>query len=186
MNSDAAALSAENRNLNLKIEEQAREIERLKTLSDTDPVTGIANRRRFDEELQRCVAEYHRLDRGFCLIMVDIDHFKQINDQLGHVVGDRVLRTLAHGIRQQIRATDFIARLGGDEFGVLLPGVDEADAMAIVVRSRQFTAPLLSEVVSNQPVRWSAGVAMMQGDLTREQLMAVADSAMFEDKRQSP
>ncbi len=185
MHPDSDALSAENRNLNLKIEEQVREIERLRTLSDTDPVTGIANRRRFEEELQRCIAEYHRLERGFCLVMIDIDHFKEINDRHGHVIGDRVLRTMAHGIRQQIRATDFVARLGGDEFALILPGIDAADAQAIVIRSRLFTGPLLAEIIPDQAVRWSAGVALMAGELNKEQLMATADSAMFEDKRRA-
>ncbi len=185
MKSSSDALNAEIRCLNLKVEEQAREIERLRTLSDTDPVTGIANRRRFDEELQRSVAEFHRLERGFCLVIVDIDRFKQINDRLGHVMGDRVLRTLAHAIRQQIRATDFIARLGGDEFAILLPGINEAEAAHIISRSKQFADPLLAEVIPDQPVRWSAGIAVMAGELTRDQLMATADSAMFEDKRKA-
>lgn len=179
--------------LRQRIAEQAREIRHLKELSDTDAVTGIANRRRFDEELRRCIAEFHRLDRGFAIVLIDIDQFKLINDGLGHPAGDRVLLTLAQGLRQFSRATDFVARIGGDEFALILPGVDVAEANAIVERIRQVTLSLLEAVIGESrggnshtalPVGWSAGVAVMSREMLAEQLIAAADQAMYVEKQQ--
>lgn len=105
-------------------------------LARTDPLTGLPNRRAWDEKLERLwPADGPPVD--CCLAIVDLDHFKQINDEHGHAVGDALLRSAGHGLRAALRDQDFVARLGGDEFGVLLFRLDERDAQVVLERVRQ-------------------------------------------------
>lgn len=96
---------------------------RLMYQAHTDVLTGINNRSSFNAELKRVFASMDRTGEGFSLLLVDLDHFKGINDGLGHPVGDAVLRHVARTLRETCRATDIVARLGGDEFAVILPGL---------------------------------------------------------------
>ena len=93
-----------------------------------DPLTGLKNRRRFEEDLRTELARSHRYASRGALLMLDLDHFKQVNDTLGHPAGDRVIAEIAEVLRGRARETDVVARLGGDEFAVVLPrcGIDEA------------------------------------------------------------
>ncbi len=168
-----------------KLSMQDREIARLRELSDTDPLTGIANRRRFNEELNRCIAEFDRLDRKFCLVLLDVDCFKEINDAMGHGAGDRVLETLAHALREHIRTTDFVARIGGDEFAILLTGVELAEARAVSKRLRNSIARLITETAGVPSVSLSSGVAAMSRDLDAGQLMHLADQSLYRNKNGS-
>jgi diguanylate cyclase (GGDEF)-like protein len=101
---------------------------RERALSRTDSLTGLANVRVFEEHAYRLIAESRRSKRAFTLAYADLDKFKQVNDELGHSEGDRVLRMVAAAIKQNVRVTDFVARLGGDEFAILMPdtGVEQA------------------------------------------------------------
>lgn len=153
-------------------------------LSTIDPVTGIANRRRFDEELARLAAEFDRLQRGFCLVVVDLDEFKEINDQLGHPAGDRVLATFAQSLRQQLRTTDILARVGGDEFAMIFPATDAGSARLIVQRAREQMASELAEAAGDASVGWSAGFAEMKTGWTIAQLLVAADQSMYSAKRE--
>lgn len=172
--------------LQKQLEQQSGEIDRLRVLATTDSLTGIANRRRFDEELARCIAEFDRLQREFCIVVIDLDDFKQVNDQMGHAQGDRVLVTFAQGLRRHIRATDILARTGGDEFALIFPATDIASARAIVERARQQMADPLLEAAGQIPVTWSAGFVEMQKGMNSGQLMAAADKFMYVVKREQP
>ena len=95
----------------------------LKRLSERDPLTGLYNRRRLQEEIVRHLAILRRYARPFAVLMVDLDRFKQVNDTAGHAVGDALLVEVAHTMRRQLRTADYVARVGGDEFVILLPEV---------------------------------------------------------------
>ena len=101
-------------------------LERLRSEARTDPLTGLLNRRGFDEYASRELAHAGRDDRPIALATFDIDHFKQINDEHGHVVGDRALVHIARLLARQSRGIDVAARLGGEEFAVLMPGSDRS------------------------------------------------------------
>ena len=107
-----------------RLQEQSRQIEAQLTEARTDPLTGLPNRRAFDDELSRRVAEWRRKNSMLSLIMVDIDHFKSFNDRFGHDTGDRVLRMVAQSLASNVRSFDVVARWGGEEFVVILEKVD--------------------------------------------------------------
>ncbi len=107
----------------------------LARLSMTDGLTGLPNRRRFDEVLQQAIKAAARSHRPLALLIVDADHFKRFNDRYGHAVGDEILRGLAHCLSAGLRRPcDLVCRIGGEEFGVILPGTDEAGAMHVAER----------------------------------------------------
>lgn len=104
----------------------------LEHLATTDPLTGVNNRRSFDEKLADCVRMGQRTGHGFSLLLLDADHFKKVNDNHGHPVGDAVLQQIAHLIKDNIRTTDFVARYGGEEFAVILPNSPNDIAVSTV------------------------------------------------------
>lgn len=112
----AIELNHKNENLRAEIIRRKEMEKRLETLADTDQLTGICNRRKFDEILNLELREEARYPRGLCLAMLDIDHFKNVNDQLGHAVGDTVLKELANLIEGNRREADSFFRIGGEEF----------------------------------------------------------------------
>ncbi|MFY9460762.1 MAG: GGDEF domain-containing protein, partial [Aquabacterium commune] len=114
---------------------------RLMRLSQTDGLTGLANRRRFMEILQAEVARRHRTGRPLCVVLIDIDHFKSVNDAHGHLAGDAVLRELAALLIASVRApSDLPARLGGEEFALILPDTPEDEALRVCERLRERVA----------------------------------------------
>jgi diguanylate cyclase (GGDEF)-like protein len=104
----------------------------LEHLATTDPLTSVNNRRSFDEKLAECVRMGQRTGHGFSLLLLDADHFKKVNDNHGHPVGDAVLQQIARLIKDNIRTTDFVARYGGEEFAVILPNSPNAIAVSTV------------------------------------------------------
>jgi two-component system cell cycle response regulator len=154
-----------------------REVERLAT---RDALTGVANRRLFDESLEREIARAARLVTPLSLIVLDVDHFKQVNDSYGHQTGDLVLREVADALVSQTKALDVVARLGGDEFVILLPGCAHDDALGVAERVRRE----LARRGGNAPMTMSAGVATyplhaVDGDA----LVSAADASLYEAKR---
>jgi diguanylate cyclase (GGDEF)-like protein len=177
-------LREENRRLREQLSRQSREIIRLQAVATIDAVTGIANRRHFDEELNRQIAAYDRFGHAFSLAVIDLDRFKSVNDQWGHVTGDRVLRTFAGLLKQELRATDLCARIGGDEFGVLIAGVNVEDARAIMQRCDTFIRSQLQKAFPEWSAGWSTGCAEMKTGMTSDELFAAADEAMYGAKRE--
>lgn len=164
--------------------------EELERLSRHDSLTGLLNRRSFDEALEAQLAYTRRYGSGGALMILDLDRFKQINDELGHAVGDAALREVARVLRENLRQTDIIgrdaegvlARLGGDEFAVLLPEADEEDAETVAERlvSVMSATPLM---VEGRQVHLgvSVGIALFDksGCPPAKELLAAADRAMY-------
>jgi diguanylate cyclase (GGDEF)-like protein len=147
----------------------------------TDPLTGLLNRRGFDEHASRELAHAGRGGRSIALVTFDIDHFKLINDRWGHVVGDRVLVHIARLLTSESRLIDVAARLGGEEFAVLMPGSDKAGAVAFAERVRR---ALAETDCSNLPqVRMSAGLATTTTALDVEAMLQRVDEALYAAKR---
>ena len=152
------------------------EVERLAT---RDALTGIANRRLFDESLDRESARARRLRTPLSLVIVDVDHFKQINDTHGHMIGDSVLHQVAGSIVANTKSFDVAARYGGDEFVLLLPDCTNAHAVSVGERVR---AEIGRKV--NVPVTVSIGLATMpENALDGDRLLSAADAALYEAKR---
>jgi diguanylate cyclase (GGDEF)-like protein len=156
-------------------------VARLASEARTDPLTGLLNRRGFDEHAVREFAHVSRDGVTIALATLDIDHFKQINDEWGHIVGDRVLANLARLLASEARGIDVAARLGGEEFAVLMPGCDVAGAEAFVERVR---AGLEASAGPGMPaVRVSAGVVATSETLDVQIMLERVDRALYAAKR---
>jgi diguanylate cyclase (GGDEF)-like protein len=156
-------------------------VTRLAGEARTDPLTGLLNRRGFDEHAVREFAHVGRDGLPIALATLDIDHFKRVNDEWGHVVGDRVLANLARILASESRGIDVAARLGGEEFVVLMPGSDVTGAEAFVERVR---LRLEAEASTDLPVvRVSAGVAATSEPLDVQVMLERADRALYAAKR---
>ena len=156
----------------------------LQHLADHDALTGLFNRRRFDEELEREVARAARYGETGALLVLDLDNFKYVNDSMGHPAGDQVVMSIATLLRKRLRETDVIARLGGDEFAVLLSHTSPSGARE-VAESLLRAIRDQGAVVGGRPVRvtTSLGVALFQEDsTTAQELLAAADLALYEAK----
>ena len=152
-----------------------------------DKLTGLLNRREFDRLLEEEWHRYARFKHTFTLVIIDIDHFKQVNDTHGHQVGDEVLKHVASLLGGQIRNVDRIARYGGEEFGLIMVETGRSDARDTVERLRALLEENPCFIPSQNltvPVTLSAGVAAVPEDAdTLEQLIAAADSALYTAKR---
>ncbi|MCA1815196.1 MAG: diguanylate cyclase [Acidobacteria bacterium] len=149
----------------------------------TDHLTGLANRRRFERQLEREVARTRRFERPFCLLLLDIDHFKNVNDAHGHDAGDEVIRRLGVALQAGTRGIDTAARIGGEEFAVILTETDFAGGLEVAERLRASFAEKHPAPVGQVTV--SVGLAEFNAD-TRDarELFNAADAALYEAKRQ--
>jgi diguanylate cyclase len=166
--------------------EHRRAVGRLQELADHDPLTGVVNRRRFTEELDRWIAYSRRYGGEGAVLVIDVDHFKSINDAFGHAVGDQVLAGLGALLRERVRATDVVGRLGGDEFTVLLPRADgeQAVALATAVLDRMRSEVVVRRTGRSIGVTASIGVGRFGRSLVldSQQVLRDADIAMYEAK----
>jgi diguanylate cyclase (GGDEF)-like protein/PAS domain S-box-containing protein len=153
---------------------------RLQHLADHDPLTGIHNRRRLIEELDRQLRYAARSRRSGAVLAFDLDHLKVANDIYGHATGDAILRAVTEVLRSRTRDTDVVARLGGDEFAVILPEATESDALTV---TRDVRA-LLGELQIGPPIMTSVGIVLFTGDeeLTADEILVCADTALYEAK----
>jgi diguanylate cyclase (GGDEF)-like protein len=127
----------------------------------TDPLTGAANLRMFDERLAYEIERHRRAERELAVLILDLDRFKEVNDTLGHPVGDRLLRDVAMVLKACVRAGDTVARLGGDEFCVIAPETSRAEAQALAAR---IEAELAALTAAGRPLSASVGLALYPHD----------------------
>jgi diguanylate cyclase (GGDEF)-like protein len=165
---------------------EALYVAELKRLAQEDPLTGIAHRGAFEDALEREVARARRHGNPLALAILDVDHFKSVNDRYGHLAGDLVLRELADLVQPLVRAEQLLARLGGEELALLLPDVPLEKAALFAEKVRHLIeahASLFHE--QRISVTVSIGIAALEpGDLTPEALLARADARLYQAKRE--
>lgn len=178
-----------NAQLDARVRERTRALEeansKLESLSTTDALTGIFNRRNFDEKLNYEFARAMRYETALSCIMFDIDFFKKVNDTHGHVFGDEVLRMIGNTLRVELRIHDIYARYGGEEFVVLLPETEAECARTVAEKIRHSIAQkTVSQNGLSVNVTVSLGVAALDRDFmkTGRDLVEKADRAMYNAK----
>jgi len=154
---------------------------RLRHMSETDSLTGLFNRRKLLSTLSERFHEYQRYGHPLAILMFDIDHFKQINDRFGHMIGDEVLRHISQVFTGSLRKVDLLARFGGEEFAVLLPHTDLEQARMVAERLRQL---VVQTPCDDLEVTISVGVSVVTaGDSGPQEVLKRADDALYEAKR---
>ncbi len=168
-----AVVALENARLHGMVERQAL----------VDGLTGLANRRAAADALHREAARAERLQTPLSVVLADLDGFKDVNDEYGHAVGDEVLRAFAEVLRETVRESDVAGRWGGEEFLLMLPGADLGGAMQLAERVRMGLAARRISSAPDLCLTASFGVAEYSGESNSEELVAAADSALYEAKR---
>jgi diguanylate cyclase len=169
-----------------QIEGLRRDLQAAWSEARTDGLTGIANRKHFDQALRLAAAQALEHDAPACLLLADIDHFKQFNDVYGHVLGDQVLRLVASLLKHNVKGQDLVARFGGEEFAVILPATRLVDAAALADRLRELVASRRVQLKDRGQtlgrVTLSIGVAAFrQGDRCADWI-GRADEALYQAK----
>lgn len=181
---ELAELQLEAAALREQVAQQAAEIARLRELSETDEITNIGNRRCFEKTIKRRHAELKREKRPYCLLLIDIDNFKSINDQFGHAIGDQWLQAIAEFLVRNVRTSDIVTRLGGDEFAIILPGTNGDQAKHVVDRLVDDVVLEVGNADADAPVRLSIGLVQANPNMTVHQTIELADRAMYKAKEQ--
>lgn len=158
--------------------------ETLEQAALTDSLTGMQNRRYFDDALKEYIEEFRRINRPVGLMILDLDHFKQVNDTHGHDVGDEVLRAVASCLKDMTRYHDVVARLGGEEFAVVAPNMDAELLAKFAERIRKAIAGM-AVLSGNVRLRitTSVGLAVWDGKETAEEFFRRADKQLYQAKR---
>jgi diguanylate cyclase len=169
-----------------QVEEQAQEIDRTRAEARTDALSGVANRKAFDEKLQFLTTNWKRTGEPFALVLADVDHFKWINDTHGHPAGDLVVQHVGSFLKSTLRSGDFVARYGGDEFALLFPQTDLEIASKVAERIRVSITKNNFDVGGNGErvaITFSMGVAAAREGTTAAELLKHADQAVYQSKR---
>lgn len=167
---------------NARLRKELEELQALRTLAYRDPLTGLRNRRYFDERVQEELDRAERQGMHVSLLVVDVDQFKSINDTYGHLAGDDVLRSVADFLESSIRKHDVCCRTGGDEFTIILVGANEFASRIVVNRIQNRLAR--ANATRELQVSLSIGAATrISGDTDAKALIASADAAMYAEKQ---
>lgn len=162
----------------------ARLVDRLRTLEReavTDPLTGAFNRRHLDACLRVAIERRSRFGESACLVLFDVDHFKDINDRFGHAAGDAVLKALVTLARRRARSLDLLFRAGGEEFALLLSGVRLKDALVVAEQVRALVAR--SRLLDGPAISISVGVSELRDGQSLVEWLGEADRALYYAKR---
>ena len=176
-----------NQRLRMEISARREAETRLRQMSETDALTGLHNLRYINEQLSSELARYQRYGHEFCVVMLDIDFFKSVNDNWGHPAGDRVLKQFAQRLQEKTRHTDTLARIGGEEFLVLLRNVSLEQALVVAEGVRQHIESSSFELGNQhyQPLTASIGVCSVTPETVDvSELFARADQALYQAKSQ--
>jgi diguanylate cyclase len=166
-----------------RLQDQAVEIEAHMSRSLTDALTGLPNRREFNERLEERMGAWNRRRDVFSLLLIDVDHFKKLNDRYGHLAGDQVLATIGRALRGAIRREDAVARFGGEEFAILLPSTSLEQAIEAAQKVREAVARVSINRGGQQiTVTVSGGLAAIASNERVEALIQRADSALYAAK----
>lgn len=190
---ETKTVSEQSKHLNESLKNASQEIEDLKERLEqvenenlTDPLTGIANRKKFDKVLFENAVESARKEQSLCLVMSDIDHFKKFNDEHGHLFGDQVLKLVAHTLDTGVNEGGTAARYGGEEFGIILPNTSLQSAVRLAneLRERVSTKKIVKRTTGDDVGRitMSFGVAQFSANEDLETLVARADEALYSAK----
>lgn len=168
--------------------ESFRTHEEIRNQSVTDPLTGLYNRRFFDNSLAQELARSQRYRRACSLIMVDIDHFKRVNDVYGHAAGDEIIKQIATLLRENTRTMDIVGRYGGEEFAIILPETPPQNIMVVVHRLLKLTREMKPSVkkmaADGRQVTVSLGVSSFRGGTTSAgDLLKKADQSLYQAKK---
>lgn len=166
------------------VTEQKNIEQKLEILSRTDPLTGLLNRRSFDEILKNELSRFKRSGEIYSLLMLDIDHFKQINDKYGHATGDVAIRAVSQSFESILRLHDIAARIGGDEFCVLLPYANKKVAYTVAEKLRETVSNATIAAINEEiPMTISIGVSQVeQEDVDHTAILKRADENMYKAK----
>ncbi|NIB42912.1 GGDEF domain-containing protein [Pseudomaricurvus alkylphenolicus] len=172
--------------LNEEVNQLRNTLQELERSALEDALTGIANRRAFDQIFEEQVKLTKTTGRGCCLLLLDIDHFKVFNDKYGHQSGDKVLRFVASILKKMIKGQDFVARFGGEEFAVLLPATEYGGGMALAQSIANRIGGTKLTIGSNQepvdPITVSIGVSWCRKKDTADTLFSRADASLYQAK----
>jgi diguanylate cyclase len=169
------------------MQELKKELEFIRQEAFTDTLTGIPNRKKFELEVVRLVAEARDAEEPVCVIFIDIDHFKSFNDTYGHQIGDQVLRLVAKAFKESLKGQDFFCRYGGEEFVILLPktplqgGYKIANILRESIENRDIKNLVTHEILTSVTI--SAGVSELKDGETVEEWIDRADRALYDAKR---
>ena len=171
----------------LEVEKLQQDLERARQEAFTDALTGLLNRNGLDHALETCFAGIEGGNQNACIVMIDIDHFKKINDSYGHLFGDRVIRAVAQMLKARVKGRDSVVRYGGEEFTLLLPETPLAGALAVAeqirggIESSRIKRTDQDETIGNITI--SAGVAALKGGESALDWLARADAALYVSKK---
>lgn len=166
-----------------EVDNLRKELQQVKEESKIDALTGIANRKAFDMELEHLILAARETRKPLCLLLLDIDHFKRFNDTYGHLIGDKVLRYVAASFKRNIKGNDFLARFGGEEFVIILPstGINGAVILAEQIREDVSSGNLTGREsdTSYGKMMISIGVTQFRASDLPDELIARADKALY-------
>ncbi len=168
-----------------QLRQRAEELDSTRSEARLDKLSGIANRRAFDEGIDFFFSRFESRQERFGVLLADIDHFKRVNDAYGHAAGDHVIQRIGAILKQSVRGDDLVARIGGDEFAVLLRGNGNADFPLLAARIRSIVAQsniAFGDELSQTSVTVSVGVAVAKPGDNKASLMDRADKALYRSK----